>query len=74
MNALMHCMQEEPDPLTMDPLDLVEDDGEGDQGGGDMEQLEQEESMLFDVGTGMSRGEMKQVGEECSQKSGQGGA
>lgn len=55
------ALQEEGDPLAMDPLDLI-DDEQGEDDVDEVAQLEEEDNSMFDIGTGMSRSDVKKVG------------
>jgi len=54
------ALQEEGDPLAIDPLDLI-DDEQGDDDVDELAQLEEEDNSMFDIGTGMSRSDVKKV-------------
>ena len=53
-------VQEEGDPLAMDPLEMMDDEQVEDEVDEQTAQ-EEEDSSLFDMGSGMSRSDVKQV-------------
>ncbi|KAF5840458.1 chloroplast poly protein of elongation factor Ts precursor [Dunaliella salina] len=53
-------VDEEGDPLAMDPLDLIDDEEEEDEVDETAVQ-EEEDNSLFDIGTGMSRSDLKRA-------------